>query len=450
MKKILLLLVVITIFVYSQDYDQIISKAYLNDYGYQFLQQVCDRFGGRLMGNKNNFDAFDFLAKDFENNKIEYKIEYFDAPSYIRDEENVEIVYPFKRKLKIATIGYSKPIDKTTAEVVLLKTLKDTLQFGNKILLYVKSEFLDKELPLKYELCKILNRNKALGLLVANDNTGYTNLVSTGDFKGRELDLPVFTITNEDAQILTRQVNNSLRPVVSIFNKSFTKIQQVPNIVASYKGKSKDKIVLISHFDSWDLGQGAIDNGIGSANLYHILRVFYEVKPKINYSIDFVFVNGEELGLFGSKAYYEKHKNENLVACINMDMVGSPYGFNVMGYDSLKTLIEQFNNLLKGFNLNKVISHPWLNSDHMPFMINGIPSITPLSKLDEFKIQYYHDYTDTFEKVNKKAISDAGAVIGSLLYHLAIRNDLEQYKLDKSQTNKMLEKFNLLKQLENE
>jgi len=83
----------------------------------------------------------------------------------------------------------------------------------------------------------------------------------------------------------------------------------------------------------------------------------------------------------------------------------------------------------------------------MPFMINGIPSINPLAKLDEFKTQYYHDFTDTFEKVNKKYISDASAIIGSLIYKLSNQKDLPKYKLSKENTNKMLEKFNLLKDI---
>jgi Iap family predicted aminopeptidase len=447
-KYFLIIYFFITYFAFSQKYDQIISQSYLNDYGYEFLRNVCDRFGGRLMGTENNTKSFEFLQQQLKENKIGYKVEEFTAPCYIRGNEFVQLVFPFNRELKSISIGYSPAIDTICKDVVLLKSLDDKENYKDKIILYVKNKFTG-ELPKKEKLSNILFQYQAKALLIANDNTGYTNLVSTGSFEGNEIKIPIFSITYEDAQILLRQIENNIVPKVKIYNNSKIVTKQVPNIISTYQGKQDGKIVVIAHFDSWDLGQGAIDNGIGSAIVYNLINVFNKVRPNTLHSIDFVFVNGEELGLFGSKNYYEKHKNEKILLCINLDMVGQPYGFNVMGYDTLKSIIEEFNTELKGYNLNKVISTPWLNSDHMYFMINGIPSITPLAKLDEFKIQYYHDFTDTFEKVNKQYISDATAIIGSLIVKMANLTNLSSYQLDKPTTEKMLEKFKLLEEVKN-
>ncbi len=217
------------------------------------------------------------------------------------------------------------------------------------------------------------------------------------------------------------------------------------NTVVSFKGKVNSKIVIGAHFDSWDLGQGAVDNGIGTAILFDVARLLNKFSPDNYYSIDLVWFNGEELGLWGSKNYMKMHAKDSIIAMINMDMTGSPTGFNVMGFDEF---IPFFNNLkerMNGFNLSTgVISSPGTNSDHMPFMFAGIPTFSLPAHLEENMYKYYHERGDSFDKVNKKYLSDAAAVVSIMAEELAndknlkfrIRssnemvNMFKQYKLD--------------------
>src|SRR5690606_28578857 len=78
---------------------------------------------------------------------------------------------------------------------------------------------------------------------------------------------------------------------------------QARNIIATMKGKSKETIVIGGHLDSWDLAQGAIDNGIGSFAVIDIARTFQKLNFKPEKTIEFVLFMGEEQGLLGSRHY---------------------------------------------------------------------------------------------------------------------------------------------------
>ena len=98
------------------------------------------------------------------------------------------------------------------------------------------------------------------------------------------------------------------------------------NLVATLPGRVSEKVVIGAHFDSWDLGQGALDNGLGIVQAYDVARLLKTIHPDNHYTLEFVWFNAEEFGLYGSYAYIEKHKNEPIRSMINLDMVGDPIG----------------------------------------------------------------------------------------------------------------------------
>jgi Zn-dependent M28 family amino/carboxypeptidase len=95
-------------------------------------------------------------------------------------------------------------------------------------------------------------------------------------------------------------------------------------------------------------------------------------------------------------------------------------------------------NLAKG-----VISRPWTNSDHMPFMLAGIPVLSLQATLDPEMLSSYHNAADTFDKVNIKYLSEASAVVSSLVFFVANSSDFEFQHKTAEETVKMLEKFGL-------
>ncbi|MDH7515877.1 MAG: M28 family peptidase, partial [Bacteroidota bacterium] len=216
------------------------------------------------------------------------------------------------------------------------------------------------------------------------------------------------------------------------------------NAVATFPGPSGRKIVIGAHFDSWDVSQGAIDNGLGTAVLFEVARLVHRFVPDRKHTIECVWFNGEELGLWGAKKYVEKHASDDIAVVINMDMIGTPTGFNAMGNDTLLPFLRALARDLNGFGMSTEIGNqPWTNSDHMPFIMNGIPTITLYARLDEAMGRTYHDFPDTFDKVSKRYLSDAAAVVGVLAAELSRSENLGLRRRTREQTVSFLRKFRL-------
>ena len=91
---------------------------------------------------------------------------------------------------------------------------------------------------------------------------------------------PLFGITREDGLRLQAQLEVDIPVVVRLETLSQIKPMSSENLVAVLPGESDERIVLGAHFDSWDLGQGAMDNGLGVAQLFEVARLFKSTRPK--------------------------------------------------------------------------------------------------------------------------------------------------------------------------
>src|SRR5207302_6213901 len=84
------------------------------------------------------------------------------------------------------------------------------------------------------------------------------------------------------------------------------------NRVGEIRGSEKPEeyVVVGAHLDSWDLGQGATDNGTGTAVVLETARILAKSGVKPRRTVRFILFTGEEQGLHGSRAYVQKHKEE--------------------------------------------------------------------------------------------------------------------------------------------
>ena len=115
---------------------------------------------------------------------------------------------------------------------------------------------------------------------------------------------------------------------------------QERNVIAEIKGTTPGEVVLVgAHFDSWDPGQGAQDDGVGVAAILEAARILKSLGIKPRRTIRFAFFSGEEQALLGSRAYVEKHRNEldGLRAVVIMDSgAQTPRGFQIHGRSDIE------------------------------------------------------------------------------------------------------------------
>lgn len=436
---------------YSWDktkWNEFIGSAYTESEGYSILEKICDEAGGRLAGSKQNEKAISIMINFLKQNNISAKTEEFTIPGWVRGNDEVIMLEPTERKLQATALGYVDATPKFEAEVVYAKygfdeDYKD-IDVKNKIVVVTQEAPSGKEHLLRLECIDIAAKHRAKAILFINDKIGMLNLYGVANFQGKAAPIPAFTITFEEGKWISRLLERNIPVKMSIEVRSHVEPMNINNVAVSFPGVSSKKIVIGAHIDSWDISQGAVDNGYGTAILSDIARLIKKFSPNNYYTIELVWFNGEELGLWGSKKYLEMHKNDNILAMINMDMTGSPTGVNVMGFDEFITFCNNIDSNLAGFNLSAGISNqPWTNSDHEPFIMEGIPSLTFQAFLEKDMYWYYHAAGDTFDKVNKRFLCDAAAVIGIYTLELANAQNFPFKKLNPEETIKLLKKYKL-------
>ncbi len=433
----------------------IAGSAFVENRSYPVLQRLCDEAGGRLVGSPLNERAQQILIEELKKSGMTAKKEFFEIPGWVRGNDEVVMINPTKRVIKSVALGYVNATPTFEAQLIHgfsgQKEILDSINVKDKIVLISPDRPKKGEKPLRSQVIRFAAENGAKAVLFINNRGGGLCLAGTASFQGVPAAVPAFSVTKEEGLWLRRLLQKDKDVTLRIAVRSYCTPVKTSNIVVRIPGEVKEKIVLGAHFDSWDLGQGSIDNGIGTAILFDVARLISQYHPQNHFTLEFVWFNGEELGLWGSKKYMERHKDDPIVAMINMDMTGRPTGFNAMGFDGFLPFLEKLTQMLSGFQLDRgATSRPWTNSDHMPFLMNGIPVFSLSAHLDKEQSSYYHSMGDTFDKVRADYLSQAAAVVAILASELANKPALPFRRLTIEQTMKLLEKFNLDKILKKE
>lgn len=433
-------------------YD-IIGSAFLDNASYDLLERLCDEAGGRFVGSPNNEKALGIMRQHLERLGYKPRLEEFTMPGWKRGNDEVILLSPTYRKLRSVALGYVNTRAPIEADVVSAgygfdeDYPRDNVRGG--IVLVTSERPVNRTPLLRYEAIDIAAAHGASAIMFINTKSGGATLSGVSNFQGHPGAVPAFSLTYEEGRWLQRLLERGIVVRIRLVTNSKCLSIETANLIATLPGRSTRKIVVGAHFDSWDVGQGAIDNGLGTAILFDVARIMKSYSPLNRYAIDFVWFNGEELGLWGSKQYVKEHRDENIIAMINLDMTGMPTGLNAMGNDTLVPFLKKLVHTLNGFDLSAGVRNtPSINSDHQPFMLAGIPTISLQSHLDQQMVQHYHDFGDTFDKVSKKYLSEAVAVVSILLRELANNSDLLLHRASQEEVIKRMERFNLDKRLQ--
>lgn len=150
------------------------------------------------------------------------------------------------------------------------------------------------------------------------------------------------------------------------------------NVIATIEGSSlkEEVITFTAHFDSVIYSKGAWDNGTGSVTIMELMHYFNANKP--NRTLKFIWCGSEEIGLEGSKAYCEAHKDEldKVLFNINVDMTGTLLGFDVAVCSCEESLAKYIDVLgkIEGFPVETHVD--MYSSDSSSFVLSGIPAVT--------------------------------------------------------------------------
>lgn len=398
------------------------------------LTRMCDDFGGRLAGSAANRAALERFAGELRELGLEPEFQPFRMNGWERGEDAVELVSPFARSLRIAALGYTQPHEAFEAEVAYIGngSVGDyPADVKGKVLLLALSASLQAN-----EFSTVAAERGARGILFINREGGGQLLARTGSFVGSPLPLPVYSIAQEEGLWLQRLLERGTPVRVRIETRSRCVEVETANLRVILPGASPERIIVGAHFDSWDLGQGAVDNGLGIAQLYAIARALRG--RQLPRTVELVWFNAEELGLWGSRHAASELGDTPVVAMINLDMVGVPIGVNALGDTSLVSALERWNTGRGERRLERGVENVnWFGSDHTPFQLAGVRAITFNAPIPRESVRYYHDLGDTIDKLPEQLLVDSTVVIGELVLALASDPELGAFRREREATRSL-------------
>jgi Iap family predicted aminopeptidase len=427
--------------------DAMVADALADKSGTEFLTHLCDDFGGRLTGSVNNRGALERTVAELKALGIEARLQPFTMPGWVRGDDEAGMVAPVKRKLRFASVGYTQPHERFEADVIDIHNGREEdfagLEARGKIGLLAASSALSAR---QYEAVALSHGLR--GILFVDRVAGGELLARTGSFIGVPLRLPVYSITAEEGLWMSRLLQRGETVRVSLLTRSHCATVDTANIIVKFPGRTADTVVVGAHFDSWDLGQGATDNGIGTAQLFALARLLQAHAPQNLRTIELVWFNGEEEGLWGSRFYAATLKDRPVAVAVNLDMVGFPLAVSALGCDEFVPVLQRFDASLGARKLKQGVANiNWFGSDHTSFQLEGIPALTFGGRIDPDVVRYYHDFGDTVEKVDPRMIPESAATIAALVYRLANEPGLGTTRRTPAETAALFRKFDLEKRL---
>lgn len=232
--------------------------------------------------------------------------------------------------------------------------------------------------------------------------------------------IPALAISTKHADLLSRLLKEEKDLQVYLENHSVT-LEDAPsfNVAGEIRGSEyPDEIIVVGgHLDSWDMGQGAHDDGAGCVQSIEVLRLFKQMGYKPKRTIRAVMFMNEENGLRGGLKYAElaAKNNEKHVAAIESDRGGFvPRGFTVPTDAAAKAKVRSWKPLLEPYGLTDFSSEGG-GADIGPLANQGVPLLGFLPDSQRY-FDYHHTAEDTIDKVNKRELELGAASMAALVY----------------------------------
>lgn len=453
-------------------FKEINKEVLTNSRAYLTLGDACKTIGHRLTGSSNGKRAEEYSYNLFKSYGFrDVKYQSFQVESWSRDTVTLAIA-PRKsdnfKDVEVVSLAMTPVEAKVNAEIVDVgnglepdfQAVKDKI--AGKIAL-VNIGLLP---PLKgtrnlhrSEKTALAMQYGALGVIFVNTVKGNVLLTGTASVTGSLIDIPAVCISLESGMELRAWLSEEPNLVALIDMRNFSKVIKARNVIATIKGDSKkyskEKIVIGGHLDSWDLAEGALDNGVGSFSILDIARTFKALGLKPKRTIEFVMFMGEEEGLLGSKAMLDKLVRNGSVNQVkfmfNLDMANNVNGFNTSGREEMVPLFTSIGEKIKLVDpsfKNIVINKAGLHSDHQSFMLEGVPTASPIGSIAPDAVGCYHANCDKFNLINKDEMMNTVRYTAMMLYGIANASEIPAKKLDFYSTRDFFIKENLKKELE--
>lgn len=439
----------------------IAGEGFYNSNAFAYLTELSDNIGGRVTGSPAAQKAIDWGAEKMKSIGLTnvHTEKYSVWKGWTRGSASVQMLAPLQRTLTVDAMGWtgSTPAQGVDAEVVtanlfdLDSEIANISRFRGKIVL-MKPEGAPKKnfwmLFAQYgDFLKELHKNGAVAVI--GGQGGFKaegmNLTHTGILGfAEDFAIPVVDMTMEDESQLERFLasGKTVRLHINVQNTFSGGPVESANVVGDIVGHDhpEEIVVVGAHLDSWDLSEGATDNGTGTTSVLAAADAIVKSGQRPRRTIRFVLFTGEEEGLLGSLAYVKQHAPEmkNHVASVVLDDGQGPIKeFQLGGRSDLVDSMKAFAESLSNIREIAVNDKREFGTDTGPFILAGLPGINLDQDSPDYKYTH-HSAADSLEEVKPEVLTQDATIMALTAFWIADRPERFASPWPSEQTAKML------------
>lgn len=416
---------------------RIFDEALERGHSYENLRELCKDVGHRLTGSEGYKRAEKWGAEKMRSYGLEnVRLQPFEAPYWHRgDVEKCQIVEN-GRVLNITALGGSIGTDgPLTAEVIEVAGT-DYLEEMGREKIEGKIVFLNKPMN-----AKLINTFHAYGgcagerwsgaakaaefgargvilrsLSLRADDFPHTGVMGYNDTIPK---IPAVAVSTNDAHYLSGLLEKQKVTVTMELECEDRGETTAHNVIGEIRGREfPEKVIVVSgHLDSWDIGEGAHDDGAGIVHALEILRLFKKLEYAPRYTIRCVMYGNEENGARGGQAYADavKAEGEIHVAALESDRGGfTPRGFSIDARDDQLEYLQKFKALLEPYYLH--LMEAGYSGVDVGYLKNGQTTLIGFVPDTQRYFDVHHSANDVFEQVNRRELELGSASSAALIY----------------------------------
>ena len=433
---------------YGEAARKILAHARADRSAYNKLAELTDTIGARLSGSPQLDKAITWAAATMQRDGLTSRTEKVMVPHWQRGTIDVSLTAPITRPLHALALGGSIATPKAgiTARVVVVTSWEDLEakkdQIPDAIVLYDVPMPTGGADPFAAYGATAAYRgigasraaaHGAAAVLVRSVTTRSLRTPHTGSLRYvdeiSKKKIPAAAVTVEDSQLIARLAANG--PVTVKLRMDPKNLPDVSsaNVLGELRGREKpdEIIVLGAHIDSWDVGQGAHDDGAGCVMMMQAVATLKQLGLTPRRTIRVVLFTNEENGLRGAAAYAKDHAAEipNHVFAMEADTGGfAPRALSVRAKANEPLVLAQLTDIasLAASTGLREVSPGHSGADIGALADAGVPTAGWSTKSDAY-FDIHHTDADTLDKVNPQHLADAVAAIATLAYVIADQPD---------------------------
>ncbi len=413
--------------------ERLIAESRSSAFAWNRLAELTDTFGPRLSGSDNLELAIDWALRTMQADGLEnVRKEPVMVPKWVRGHEALDLIQPVRQPLPMLGLGNSvgTPAGGIEADVLVVGSFDEldrrAADAKGRIVLF-NVPFTNYGQTVQYRANGPSRAAAAGAVAMLLRSVGPTGLRTphTGSLVYAD-DAPriaAAAIPAEDADRFQRLQDRGVRIRVRLqMDAHFEPDSLSHNVVGEFRGRElPDEIVLLGcHFDSWDPGVGASDDGGGCVVTWEAIRLMKTLGLRPRRTVRVVLFTNEENGGRGGTGYRDAHMAELARHILLLESDGGvfdPAGFGFTGPDDARATVTRIGSLLAELGASEIMASGGGADIGPSGAAANIPMMSHVVEGEYFLI--HHTPADTIARITPKQMSDNAAAIAVMAYTVA-------------------------------